>query len=86
MNISVSEEMYSVIVKNARAGFHSSVSEYIRSLVRRDTRESLRSREEVKPPPPRRANDCFVDVASSPELARLIFENLKMEEASKEAS
>lgn len=36
MNISVSEEMYSLILDRTRSGCHSTVSEYIRSLVRRD--------------------------------------------------
>jgi Arc/MetJ-type ribon-helix-helix transcriptional regulator len=36
MNISVSEEMHRWIREGMRAGFHSSVSEYIRTLVRRD--------------------------------------------------
>lgn len=60
MNISVSEEMYSLILDQANAGCHSTVSEYIRSLVRRDLFER-RGRRATKPKPaaPRRANEIF---------------------------
>jgi Arc/MetJ-type ribon-helix-helix transcriptional regulator len=60
MNISVSEEMYSLILDRAKAGCHSTVSEYIRSLVRRDLFEH-RGRRATKPsrPRPRRANEYF---------------------------
>lgn len=44
MNISVSDEMHRIILHRVRTGGHSTVSEYIRSLVRRDRQE--------KPAPP----------------------------------
>ncbi|HJS50771.1 MAG TPA: hypothetical protein VJ781_02640 [Pyrinomonadaceae bacterium] len=45
MNISVSEAMYRKIHESVRNGCHSSVSEYIRSLVRRDGPDTLQLRE-----------------------------------------
>jgi Arc/MetJ-type ribon-helix-helix transcriptional regulator len=69
MNISLSEEMYSLILERANAGCHSTVSEYIRSLVRRDLFEhrGLRQR---KTAPPRRANDYFEQAAAVSAEAR----------------
>ena len=84
VNISVSEDMFSVIQNRTRAGYHSSVSEYIRSLVRRDDQESIRFKEEESYKPPQKANDAFVP---EDEFRRwLIFENSKTKEASEEAS
>ncbi|MBX7054181.1 MAG: hypothetical protein K1X36_04420 [Pyrinomonadaceae bacterium] len=48
ITISVSEEMYSLIQQGTRTHFCSSVSEYIRYLVRRDQRHDL-VKEEVQP-------------------------------------
>ena len=42
INISVSEEMYSVILDRTRDGYYDSVSEYIRSLVRENQKTSSR--------------------------------------------
>ena len=41
INISVSEEMYSVILDRTRDGYYDSVSEYIRALIRKDKFASL---------------------------------------------
>jgi Arc/MetJ-type ribon-helix-helix transcriptional regulator len=58
MNISVPEDMYSFIRKRGESYCYSSVSEYIRALVRRD---QFNENEKINPsPPPRRANDWFI--------------------------
>ena len=59
--ISMSEAMYDVVLERKHAGFHSSVSEYIRSLVRRDARESRKPVSEPLYARPRRANEYMVD-------------------------
>lgn len=69
MNISVSEEMYSLILDRTRSGCHSTVSEYIRSLVRRDLFEH-RGRRRQKAATPRRANDYFEQAAGVSAEAR----------------
>ena len=66
MNISVTDEMHRFILARTRAGRHSSVSEYIRSLVRGDGHGSL----DLSPKPPgrpRRANDYLSNPAASDE-------------------
>ncbi len=64
MNISVSEEMYPLILDRANAGCHSTVSEYIRSLIRRDLFERRgRPATQRKPTAPRRANEYFSQAA-----------------------
>ncbi len=60
MNISVTEDMYRQIREGVRAGFHSSVSEYIRALVRRD-RNAAVEREQPQPYSLRPANDYLRD-------------------------
>jgi Arc/MetJ-type ribon-helix-helix transcriptional regulator len=71
MNISLSEEMYSLILERANAGCHSTVSEYIRSLVRRDLFEHRgRRATQRKSAPPRRANDYFEQGAAVSAEAR----------------
>jgi Arc/MetJ-type ribon-helix-helix transcriptional regulator len=63
MNISVSEEMYSYILKSVREGCHSSVSEYVRSLVRRDRSERLdRSAGREETVTLRRVNEVLADL------------------------
>ena len=64
MNISVSDEMHRFILARVRAGGHSTVSEYIRSLVRRDG-HAVPNLPPAKYEPPRRANDYF----SNPDAA-----------------
>ena len=66
MNISLSEEMHSFVLERVRAGCHSSASEYIRSLIRRD-RSSIRERdlETPTPRPIRRANDLFTNTSNA---------------------
>lgn len=66
MNISVTDEMHGFILARTRAGRHSSVSEYIRSLVRSDSPEPL-DLSPRQPSPPRRANDYFTDLAAADE-------------------
>ena len=56
MNISVSEDMYSFIRKRGQSYCYSSVSEYIRSLVRQD---QFRDHEKSEPSP--RASE-YVDM------------------------
>ena len=59
MNISVPEEMYLFIHKRGQSYRFCSISEYIRSLVRRDQFEEQDS--EKRPSAPvRRANDYFI--------------------------
>ncbi|MFZ1702595.1 MAG: hypothetical protein WBO10_03155 [Pyrinomonadaceae bacterium] len=58
VNISMSEDMYSFIRVRIRDRFHSSVSEYIRALIRADKGNDRA----VEPTPHRklrRANDAF---------------------------
>ena len=63
MNISVTDEMHRFILARTRAGRHSSVSEYIRSLVRGDGHDPL-DLSPGPPNPPRRANDYFTAAAA----------------------
>lgn len=60
MNISVSDEMHRFILARVRACGHSTVSEYIRSLVRRD---GLAMPETAVPKhvPSRQVNDYFAE-------------------------
>ncbi|MGD9563750.1 MAG: hypothetical protein AB7F88_16485 [Pyrinomonadaceae bacterium] len=40
VSISVTDELYGVMLERSRAGMHSSISEYVRSLVRLDREDS----------------------------------------------
>ncbi|MGD9562801.1 MAG: type II toxin-antitoxin system ParD family antitoxin [Pyrinomonadaceae bacterium] len=63
MNISLTEEMHSFIIERVHAGCHSSASEYIRSLVRRDRMDHNERVSKIATlPPPRRANDYMVEI------------------------
>lgn len=64
MNISVSDEMHRFILARLRACGHSTVSEYIRSLVRRDG-HAMPGLSPAKYEPPRQVNDYF----SNPDAA-----------------
>lgn len=60
MTISVSEEMYDLIYEGTRSRFYSSVSEYIRFLVRRDQRpDAVAVRKEKFDTTLRTANECI---------------------------
>jgi Arc/MetJ-type ribon-helix-helix transcriptional regulator len=55
--------MHSAILERVRAGYHSSVSEYIRSLVRRDRfAPDQGSGEKRTYPRLRRANECITEI------------------------
>ena len=68
INISVPEEMHAYILK--QCGYGSSVSEYIRSLVRRERqrREDYAARPVTMPT---RANDCIVFVHALDQIEKL---------------
>ncbi len=59
ITISVSDEMHSLIYEGMRSRFYSTVSEYIRFLVRRDQRPDAVKEPEVIYTPPRTANQCI---------------------------
>ncbi len=61
LTISVSEEMYSLIQKGTRTHFCSSVSEYIRYLVRCDQRPDVVKESKLAPRPLRTANQAMED-------------------------
>jgi Arc/MetJ-type ribon-helix-helix transcriptional regulator len=61
MNISVSETMHAFITRRTREHFHSSVSEYIRSLVRQDQIKVWNEAPKEHFRLPRLANDCLPD-------------------------
>ena len=63
ITISVSDEMHRLIQKGTRSGCHSTVSEYIRSLVRRDVWHEAVIQTEPIYPPLRTANQCMEDAA-----------------------
>jgi Arc/MetJ-type ribon-helix-helix transcriptional regulator len=65
ITISVSDEMYSLIREGIRSCCYSTVSEYIRFLVRRDTRPETINRERPVYPPPRTANQCLEEARRS---------------------
>lgn len=75
MNISVSEELHSYIVERAEKTLSGTVSEYIRTLVRKEKEEM------AKPKPPvslRTANECIEAVIRAERVeraAREFFEN-----------
>ena len=60
INISVSEEMYEHIRREASKKYYGSVSEYFRSLVRRYDEEAIERRRTW--PMPRRVNDIFEEL------------------------
>lgn len=59
ITISVSDEMHSLIHKGARSHYYSTVSEYIRFLVRRDQRPDSITEAKTEHPPVRTANECI---------------------------
>ncbi len=59
MNISLSEEMHSFILERVRAEYHSSASEYIRSLIRRERSNLGAEQSPAVLPPPRTANEVL---------------------------
>lgn len=61
ITISVSEEMHDLIYKGMRSNYHSTVSEYIRSLVRRDHPVESSQKDQLFPIP-QRINDVMKDV------------------------
>jgi Arc/MetJ-type ribon-helix-helix transcriptional regulator len=61
ITISVSEEIYALIQEGTRSRFHSTVSEYIRFLVRSDRRPDAVKQEVAAILPPRTANQCVDD-------------------------
>lgn len=63
ITISVSDEMHRLIHEGARVHYYSSVSEYIRFLVRRDRRPDTVIGEEPVSAPLRTANQCMEDTA-----------------------
>ena len=67
ITISVSDEMYRLIHEGTRTHYCSTVSEYIRSLVRRDVRPETVIQEEPTYPTLRTANQWLEDAASERE-------------------
>ena len=61
ITISVSDEMHSLIYEGMRSHFYSTVSEYMRFLVRRDQRPKIVEEEKFPSAPPRTANQCIED-------------------------
>ena len=75
ITISVSDEMYSLIYQGSRSHFYSSVSEYIRFLVRRDQRPDMIKEEELAYRPPRTANQCIEDAKREIDAQRTYLED-----------
>ena len=71
ITISVSDEMHSLITEGMRAHFYSSVSEYIRFLVRRDQRPEAVEEKEFPNVPPRTANQVIEDVRREIEAEKI---------------
>ena len=63
ITISVSDEMHRLIHEGTRSRYHSTVSEYIRFLVRRDRRPASVIEQEPEYPPPRTMNQWMEDAA-----------------------
>ena len=61
ITISVSDEMHDLIDQGRRVHFYSTVSEYVRFLVRRDQRPDAVKEREVVYKPSRTANQCMED-------------------------
>jgi Arc/MetJ-type ribon-helix-helix transcriptional regulator len=66
MNISISEDMLAFIHKRVAADLHGSVSDYIRSLVRRD-----QCRWTEKFDNPRRANDWLISLEDAKAIVEM---------------
>ncbi len=62
ITISVSDEMHDLIDQGRRVHFYSTVSEYVRFLVRRDQRpDAVKEKEVVYTRRPRTMNQCMED-------------------------
>ncbi|MFN0278951.1 MAG: type II toxin-antitoxin system ParD family antitoxin [Pyrinomonadaceae bacterium] len=61
ITISVSDEMHSLISEGMRSHFYSTVSEYIRFLVRRDQRPDAVHEPKLVYAEPRTVNQCIED-------------------------
>ncbi|MEP6946086.1 MAG: hypothetical protein ABJA02_09230 [Acidobacteriota bacterium] len=68
ITISVSDEMYKLIHDATRQGYHSTVSEYIRFLVRRDRRPSSVIEEQPVYQPVQTMNQWMEDAAREREV------------------
>jgi len=66
MNISVSDDMLALIHEGVEKGSYGSVSEYIRSLIRRDQRGRNKIIAEVRP-----VNDCFITLEHAKEIVEM---------------
>jgi Arc/MetJ-type ribon-helix-helix transcriptional regulator len=68
--------MHSLIYSGMRSHFYSTVSEYLRFLVRRDQRPAAIEEKEYPYTPPRTANQVIEEARREIEAERQIFENL----------
>ena len=66
MNISVSDDMLTLIHEGVENGSYGSVSEYIRTLVRRDQRGRTKMIAEVRP-----VNDFFITLEHAKEIVEM---------------
>lgn len=77
ITISVSEDMYELVYEGARKGFHSSVSDYIRTLVRGDIWAQLDKRIMIiDRSKPKRARDYLFEDLSDFEIHSSTLEDL----------
>ena len=61
ITISVSDEMHDLIYEGMRSHYYSTVSEYVRFLVRRDQLPDAVKEKKAAYTPPRTANQCMED-------------------------
>lgn len=73
ITISVSDEMYDLIDQGRRVHFYSTVSEYVRFLVRRDQRPDAVEEKEVvyTRTPARTVNQCMEDARREIEAEKI---------------
>lgn len=71
ITISVSPETHDLIHEGMRLGCYSTVSEYIRFLVRRDQRPEAIAEEKPVYAPPRTANQCMEDAIREIEAEKI---------------
>ena len=74
ITISVSDEMHSLIYDGMHSHFYSTVSEYIRFLVRRDQRPESVKKQEFADRPPRTANQFIEDAKREIDAEQASFE------------
>ena len=71
ITISVSEEMHDLVYQGMHAHYYSTVSEYVRFLVRRDQRPDAVTEKKVVHPPVRTVNQCIEDALREIEAEKL---------------